>query len=242
MDSYIGYAKDYISNAFDVFKKTPEHIASQLGRKRSEVDEICNLNRVSNETLSKLFKVPEITDENRRKYITKLNRKRRKCEEMVNELFKNEYYENLYKVIMPIKFKTFMETIAFFAENTMSWSNYLMFTKNGRKMFLDIFQKPNKALALANLLVMLKSIWLLSSYDDGFFRKEFFQFLPSVQHLFEGTYLESYLAKFIADQITTQAFILSLTAFLSRIPYQSVPESKLNKKINLNIPSNSSEL
>jgi len=238
MASYLGYIKDYVSNAFDVFKNTPGHVASQLGRKRSQVDEICNLNHVSNETLSKLFKVPkeEINSKIRRKYITKLNRNRRRCEEMVNDLFHNEYYENLYKVIMPVKFKTFMETMAFLAENMMSWSNYLMFTKKGRAMFLDVFQKPNKALALANLLVMLKSIWLLSSYDDGFFRKEFFQFLPSVQHLFEGTPLESYLAKFIADQITTQAFILSLTAFLSRIPYQK------SKKINLNIPSTSYEL
>jgi len=235
MASYLRYAQDYLSNAFDVFTKTPGHISSQFGRKRSEVDEICNLNHVSNETLSKLFKVPkeEINSKIRRKYITKLNRNRLKCEEMVNDLFHNEYYENLYKVIMPVKFKTFMETMAFLAENVMSWSNYLMFTKKGRAMFLDVFQKPNKALALANLLVMLKSIWILSSYDDIFFRKEFFQFLPSVQHLFEGTYLESYLAKFIADQITTQAFILSLKAFLSRIPYQT------SKKINLNIPINS---
>ena len=238
MAAYLGSVKDYLSNVFSVFKETPSHIASQFGRKRSEVDEICNLNHVSNETLSKLFKVPkeEINNKIRRKYITKLNRNRRRCEEMVNDLFHHEYYENLYKVIMPVKFKKFMETIAFLTENMMSWYNYLMFTKNGRKMFLDVFEKPNKALALANLLVMLKSIWWLSSYDDGFFREEFFQFLPSVKHLFKGTPLESFLAKFIVDQITTKAFMTSLTALLERIPYQS------SEKINLNIPSTSYSL
>ena len=46
---------------------------------------------------------------------------------------------------------------------------------------------------------MLNTIYICSQYDDLYFQKQFFEFIPSIDHFFAGTSLESGLNRFVAS-------------------------------------------
>ena len=146
------------------------------------------------------------------------------CEGLVNAFYNKKYEESLgmsslisfYKSA-PNYFSTgkdtkidkeskqFFNFIIYLSTNTMSWSQWLVLTPQGRDMVTSLFYRKSRFMALVNLFCLLNTVFISSGYDDVFFRKEFFAFLPSIEFLFVGTPLEVWLKKFVSATVTSTA-------------------------------------
>lgn len=88
--------------------------------------------------------------------------------------YAEKYYKNPDNPYLEI----FINTIIFLTENLAPWSIFFCATPAGIRIIKQVFQ--NDKIAVITLSVWLTQIWLLNQYDNLFFRKEFFSFLPTV--------------------------------------------------------------
>ncbi len=123
------------------------------------------------------------------------------------EKFKNLFYslsEKYYKNEEYPNIELFINIIIYLTENLAPWSIFFCLTPSGIRIIKSVFQ--NDKIAMITLSVWLTQIWLLNQYDNLFFRKEFFNFLPTVVTL-DGI-------KYYFQQLITRAGLAKLKTFL----------------------------
>lgn len=97
------------------------------------------------------------------------------------EKFKNLFYskaEKYYKNEEYPNIELFINIIIHLTENLAPWSIFFCLTPSGIRILKSVFQSDR--IAMITLSLWLTQIWLLNQYDNLFFRKEFFSFLPTV--------------------------------------------------------------
>jgi hypothetical protein len=190
-------------------------------KKRPEVDEICgNPDPVHPNLLSHLFG-EKVTEKHRAKFEKKL---RKNCPEIVNAFFdkqyKSDFYEKFYSAVpkyldYPNKSVEMLGNLcAYASEFSMSWSQYLIGTMGGRKLLMDVFKSPKKITAITNLFLILSTVYVMSGYDELFFKKEYFALLPNIEEIFYGTILENTMVRFAANKISSVALLAILEKFI----------------------------
>ena len=194
-----------------------------LNYKERPLDDICSGKyRITKKILHTIFK-KEITSKNHRKYRKKLLEN---CKNLM-ELFHNEkYIKNLKDVYnyIPREFETaninleiVLNIAVYFSSFLLTWTNYLILYASGRKMITDVFTvagTKSKLLALANIYIVLQTVWIMSQYDEAFFQKELFSMLPDIDKIVSGTVLESWIVKFATNKCTIAVLLTAVKSFL----------------------------
>lgn len=195
------------------------------------VDDICSGKyRITKKILESVFK-KDITNKNHKKYRKKLLEN---CKNLM-ELFHSEKYmknlEDIYNYI-PREFETadinleiVLNIAVYLSSFLITWTNYLILYASGRKMITDIFTvkgTKSKLLALANIYIVLQTVWVMSQYDEVFFQKELFSMLPDIDKIVAGTVLESWIVKFVTNKCTIAVLLTAVKSFL-KDNGQSIP-------------------
>lgn len=98
------------------------------------------------------------------------------------QIFSNSFYSNLgekiYKNDTNKPLELFVNITIYLTESLAPWSIFFCATPSGLRLLKQVFQ--NDKVAIVTLFVWLNQIWLLNQYDNLFFRKELFDFLPTV--------------------------------------------------------------
>jgi hypothetical protein len=188
-------------------------------KKHNKVDELCSdpSKHLSDDEIKPFVYPQEFT-----KTKSKNNRLRKyfkdNCEELVNSYYDKEYKssaaDRMVKMMVPTYVKhssklleNIINIMLYAPLNVVSWSSYLKISPEGRNIFANLFLKRKYSIAFANLFVIFLTVYIKSGYDDEFFRKEFFSFLPNIEELIKGTILENVFLRFMASQITTKTFL-----------------------------------
>jgi hypothetical protein len=162
---------------------------------------------------------------------------REHCEDLVNAFYNKKYKDEIKDRLEPLsssalsfyrsipdyfssasssdriddESKRIFNFIIYLSTYMMSWSQYLVLSPDGRNMIESLFYKKTRFMALVNLFCLLNTVFICSQYDAVFFQKEFFSFLPVIEHLFPETPLQNYVAKLAAATVTK----ITITTFLS---------------------------
>jgi hypothetical protein len=168
------------------------------------------------------------------------------CAELVNQYYNDQFkkqYSNPYNLIaryspeMPNKkLQLFFDTILNLPQYSMTWSGWLLFYPEGRQIIYDLFDKPEKKIALANLFAVLVKVYVMSEYDDHVFNREFISFIPRVEELIEGTPLEYWAVRKLLLIITVRPFLSAFESYLNSLhnPIVKKHTEEMMEKIHLN--------
>lgn len=127
--------------------------------------------------------------------------------------------ERYYKNPENLYLELFINTIIFLTENLAPWSIFFCLTPAGIRIIKQVFQ--NDKIAVITLSVWLTQIWLLNQYDNLFFRKEFFSFLPTIATL-DG--IKEYF-----KQAVIRAGLIGFKNFL--LSYYKMFDSSINEEL-----------
>lgn len=171
------------------------------------------------------------------------------CAELVNQYYNEKYVSDIKKMVNPYnalqhyapdmpnkKIQLFFDTILNIPQYTMTWSSWLLFYPEGRQIIYDLFDKPERKMALANLFTILVKVYVMSDYDDQIFNREFISFIPRVEELVEGTPLEYWVVRKLLSGITVNVFLSAFQSYLNSLHNPVVKEhtKEMMEKINLN--------
>jgi hypothetical protein len=198
--------------------------------------------------LKEVFEIPqsrELTKKEKQKYRKAF---KRNCKELVHNYLDRVFVRDAKNAIVSatgkehfLKFvwngsnKYFKDTAELFVnlaikiyENArLSYSDWLMGTSEGR-MILDMIvngDSLNRMYALATLFSMLISIYIKGGYDDSLFKKEMFDFLPSMQKALEDRQFDpisTQIALFLSGTIASSTFLMLMKELLKA--HYKVPE------------------
>ena len=210
----------YICDTCSGYKKTlAEYINNSAEYLRLKIREhpICKGDQpVSRELLERLFKVP-ITKENKQKYRKKFLKK---CKELMEMLEDENHvaftFNTLYSIvpreeILPsnLPLEMFINLVAFCISMGISWSDYLLAYPSGQKMITDLFLSPKKSIAIANMLMIIKSVYVMGG-NEILFKKEMFTLLPNIQEFVKGTIFEKNFVLWVSNQISSKVFLAAI--------------------------------
>jgi hypothetical protein len=122
--------------------------------------------------------------------------------------FKNFFYtysEKYYTNTKNPDIELFINVVIYLTENMVPWSIFLCATPSGVRILKSVFRSDK--VAFITLSLWLTQIWLLNQYDNLFFRKEFFSFLPTVVTL-EGI-------NYYFQQAITRGGLIGLKKYLT---------------------------
>lgn len=169
---------------------------------------------ISKEFLQKIYNI-EITTKNKKKYRSKFLKN---CKDLMNKLEDDKYVQftvdTLYSVIprekiMPEKYidiEMIVNLMFFFCSLKLSWSDYLIAFPSGQKLIMDIFLSPKKSVAVANLIMIIKTIYVMNLVDPVF-KQELFRLLPNINEIVKDTVFETWIVKWMSDKISTVVFM-----------------------------------
>ena len=136
----------------------------------------------------------------------------------MNKLEDDKYVQftvdTLYSVIprekiMPEKYidiEMIVNLMFFFCSLKLSWSDYLIAFPSGQKLIMDIFLSPKKSVAVANLIMIIKTIYVMNLVDPVF-KQELFRLLPNINEIVKDTVFETWIVKWMSDKISTVVFM-----------------------------------
>jgi len=187
------------------------------------VDDICTGKyRITKKILESIFKT-EITSKNHKKYRKKLLEN---CNNLMELFHTEKYIKNLKDIYnyIPREFETdninleiVLNIAVYLSSFLITWTNYLVLYASGRKIITDIFTvtgTKSKLVALANIYIVLQTVWVMSQYDEAFFQKELFSMLPDIDKIVAGTVLESWIVKFATNKCTIAVLLTTVKSFL----------------------------
>jgi len=187
------------------------------------VDDICSGKyRITKKILESIFKT-EITSKNHKKYRKKLLEN---CNNLMELFHTEKYIKNLKDIYnyIPREFETdninleiVLNIAVYLSSFLITWTNYLVLYASGRKIITDIFTvtgTKSKLVALANIYIVLQTVWVMSQYDEAFFQKELFSMLPDIDKIVAGTVLESWIVKFATNKCTIAVLLTTVKSFL----------------------------
>ena len=126
-------------------------------------------------------------------------------------------FDKLYSIIPReeiisdnIPLEMILNFIYFLVSLNISWSDYLLAYPSGQKLISDVFLVPNKTTAIANILAIIKSVYILGGKNEYLFKKELFSMLPNIQQFLQGTVFEKSFILWTTNQISTKIFINSI--------------------------------
>jgi uncharacterized protein (UPF0254 family) len=150
-------------------------------------------------------------------------------------------------------FKKFVETnlnLAYTAviNVCLNWSQWLIFTDEGQHLINLIISGDNKEkiYGIATLFAYLTQIYITSGYDDGVFRKELFQILPSLEPVLDTfPMLKKPFYKMLAGMLTASGFLWGFSKIMINIygvpPQFFVDIQKIDSEESIYLGSNDEE-
>lgn len=149
-------------------------------------------------------------------------------------------------------FKKFVETTLNVAYTSiingcLTWSQWLIFTDEGQHLLELTIQgnKTEQIFGIATLFAYLTQIYITSGYDDGIFRKELLEILPTIDDILEKfPMLKSPFYKTVAGMITSKVFLWAFSKIMMRygVPSQFfVDFQKIDPSESIYFGSNSSD-
>lgn len=217
---------------------------------RAKVDELCsNPSSVPDNTVASFLGVKAKYGRGKEK--GKLRKDVRKyfaehCAELVNQYYNDQFKKkiaNPYNLLTRYspeisnkKVQLFFDTILNIPQYAMTWSNWLLFYPEGRQIIYDLFDKPERKMALANLFTILVKVYVMSDYDEEIFNREFISFIPRIEELVERTPLEYWIVRKLLLGISVKVFLSAFQSYLNSLHNPVVKEhtEEMMEKIHLN--------
>ena len=161
-----------------------------------------------------------------KKSIQKCLEKSQKCIDKSHDLVRSVLRPKfIWRSDTENSFKKFVETTlnsAYVAviNSCLTWSQWLIFTDEGQHLIDLIIYGGNKekCYGIATLFAYLTQIHITSQYDDGIFRKELSEILPSLDPIFEiFPTLKNPIYKMLAGMITANTFLAIFSKIMTNI-------------------------